>query len=160
MAKMFGLMRIGNEPELRYLPDGTAVLNMSLAYPFGKKVDGKQPSQWVNASLWGKRAESLAQFLMKGSQHNFLLDDVHLEEYEGKNGKGVKLSARVNDVELGARSVGDFNSNAQRTEQNRANSANEHTQRSSQGAGPVNAFDDMTDDIPFTRISNKMAMAS
>lgn len=142
MAKMFGLMRIGNEPELRYLADGTAVLGLSLAYNHGKRVDGQQPSQWVNASLWGKRAESLQPYLNKGSQHSFLLDDVHIEEYEGKNGKGVKLSARVNDVELGAKSSG--NANNSHPEQNRANSASAPTQR----ATSSDPFDD-SQDIPF-----------
>jgi single-strand DNA-binding protein len=40
------------------------VANVSLAFTYGKKGDdGKRPTQWVDASLWGQRAESLAPYI-------------------------------------------------------------------------------------------------
>lgn len=102
--KTIGLARLGRAAEIRYLPDGTAVANLSLAVNYGQKGnDGSRPTQWIDASMWGKQAESLAQFMTKGSVHCFALSDLHLEEYEGRNGKGVKLVARVDSVELGPR---------------------------------------------------------
>jgi single-strand DNA-binding protein len=90
------LCRIGNTPELRFTPAGKAVLNLSLAYSYGRKgEDGKKPTQWIDASLWDKQAEGLAPHLKKGNQVSVALDDLHIEEFEGKNGKGYKLVGRV-----------------------------------------------------------------
>ena len=59
--KAFGLARIGRDVELRTTQSGETVAGLSLAFSFGKKgADGKRPTQWVDASLWGKRAEALA----------------------------------------------------------------------------------------------------
>ena len=64
-----GLARIGKDAEVRYSPNGDAIANLSLAFTYGKKgTDGKRPTQWVDATLWGKRAESLAPYLKKGGQ--------------------------------------------------------------------------------------------
>ncbi len=59
--KLLGLARIGNEPELRYSSSSMAILQLSLAYNYSKE----KKSQWVRASLFGKRAESLAPYLGK-----------------------------------------------------------------------------------------------
>ena len=56
-----GLARIGRDVELRFLPQGDAVANISLAFTYGRKdSEGKRPTQWVEASIWSKRAEALA----------------------------------------------------------------------------------------------------
>lgn len=101
--KSIGMARLGKDAEVRFLPDGQAVANLSLAVSYGKAQDGKRPTQWIDASLWGKQAETLAQYLTKGSVHCFALSDVHIETYQGQNGEGHKLVARVDSVELGPR---------------------------------------------------------
>jgi single-strand DNA-binding protein len=106
--KTIGMARLGRDAEIRYTPGGDAVCNLSLAVNYGQKpAGGDRPTQWIDASLWGKRAEALAQYLVKGSVHCFTLEDIHLETYQGKNGEGVKLVARVLDVELGPRVGGE-----------------------------------------------------
>ena len=43
--------------------------NLALAFNYGRKDDqGQRPTQWVDAALWGKLAESLKQYLIKGKQ--------------------------------------------------------------------------------------------
>lgn len=108
MAKLYGLMRLGRDAEIRRTPGGDAVCNLSLAYNYGQKPEGgERPTQWIDASLWGKRAESLAEFLTKGSLHLFTLSDVHIETYTDKEGyEAFKLAGRVDDVELGPRKEG------------------------------------------------------
>lgn len=105
MAKTYGMMRLGRDAEMRYTPSGEAVCNLSLAVTYGKKgADGYYPTQWIDAALWGKRAETLAPFLTKGSMHCFTLRDVHIETYTGKDGyEAYKLAATVEDVELGGK---------------------------------------------------------
>lgn len=99
--KSSGLFRVGRDAETRFLPDGTAVANVSIAFNFGKQgQDGKRPTQWIDAAIFGKRAEVLAPMLLKGSQHVFHLSDLHIETFQGKNGEGHKMVGRVDDVEL------------------------------------------------------------
>lgn len=108
MAKLYGLMRLGRDAEIRRTPGGDAVCNLSLAYNYGQKGDdGDRPVQWINASLWGKRAESLAEYLTKGSLHLFTLDGVHMRKYTDKDGyDAYSLDATVVDVELGPKREG------------------------------------------------------
>lgn len=141
--KAQGLARLGKESELRYLPNGDAVANLALAFSYGKKgEDGKRPTQWVDATLWGKRAESLNQYLVKGAQVVAYLEDVRIEAYEGRNGSGSKMVARVSDIELVA-----GNSAPQQTAAPRQSPRTAPPPAPKQPAN--SGFDDMDDDIPF-----------
>lgn len=101
MAHITGVFRLGRDAELRRTPDGKAVVNLALAFNYGRKGDdGKRPTQWVEASLWEQRAEALAPYLRKGEAISCTLSDPHIETYEGQNGQGHKLVARVLDLEL------------------------------------------------------------
>lgn len=62
----------GQDPEVRYLPNGTAVTNLSLATSeqwtdkqTGQKVE---KTEWHRVSLFGKVAEIAGEYLRKGSQ--------------------------------------------------------------------------------------------
>src|SRR5690606_20137916 len=93
MAQLFGMARLGRDAELRYTQDGTAVASLALAFDYGKKgQDGKRPTQWVEASIWRQRAESLAPYLLKGTRLSVVVDDVHVETFQKSDGtQGVKL---------------------------------------------------------------------
>lgn len=146
MAIMSALVRIGRDAELRTLNDGTAVLNLALAYNYGKKENGKQPSQWVDASLFGARAEKLAQYLVKGQQLVVTLSDVYVREYQKKDGTtGNSLCGRVMDLEF-AGSPPAQKQAAQPAPQ-RAQPQGVRTGGAAQSAGPTVGFED--DDIPF-----------
>lgn len=102
MMKLIGVARLGQDAELRRTAGGTAVCNLSLAWNFGKKGDdGKRPSQWVEAALFGERAESLAPHLKKGTSLFVDLRDVHVETYPKRDGgTGVKLVGAVDSLEF------------------------------------------------------------
>ncbi len=107
MAKMIGLARVGRDAELRSLPNGDAVINVALAFSWGKKgQDGNRPTQWVEGAMFGKRAEQLAPYILKGNQVVAYLSDIRIETYEGKNGTGSKLVGRLDDIELTDRKDG------------------------------------------------------
>ncbi|MEY4345278.1 MAG: hypothetical protein RL032_1110 [Pseudomonadota bacterium] len=140
--KAFGVARIGRDVEVRFTAQGEAVASLSLAFSYGRKgQDGKQPTQWVDAALWGKRAEALAPYLAKGHQIGVTLEDVHIETYTGKNGEGHKLVARVLDVQL----IGGQAAVAASAATARPAPIAEAAQPALAGSG----FDDMDDDIPF-----------
>jgi single-strand DNA-binding protein len=90
-----GLARIGSDPELKKLPTGDIVLEMSLAYDYGKRdADGKRSTQWIKASFWGSRAEKIAPYLKKGKQVFVDCSEVHVNLYEKKDGSGMKADIR------------------------------------------------------------------
>lgn len=140
MSKMFGLARLGRDAEIRTTNQGESVATLALAFSYGRKgSDGKRPTQWVDGALWGKRAEALAPYLLKGGLVSVLLEDVHIETYQGKNGEASKLVGRVVDVEL----AGGGERTAAPAPAPRAAPA----PRPAPSAG--SGFDDMTDDVPF-----------
>jgi len=99
--KSSGLFRLGRDAEIRTIPSGEQVVELALAFNYGKKgQDGNRPSQWVKGGFWGGRAAKVAPYLRKGDQVVVYLSDLHIETYEGKNGLGSSLVGRVDDVEL------------------------------------------------------------
>ena len=70
--KIIILGNLGGDPEMRYMPDGTAVTNFSLAT--NRRWNDRQTGQpvdettWFRVSVWGKRAEVANQYLQKGSR--------------------------------------------------------------------------------------------
>lgn len=148
--KQIGLARLGRDAELRYLPDGTAVANLSLAVNYGKRdAQGNTPTQWIDASMWGKTAELLVQYMVKGSVHCFTLSDVHIESYDKNDGgQGHKLVARVDGVELGPRvNGGDQGSAPQRQAAPAGQQRMPATQAAPRPAPRPAPMDD--EDIPF-----------
>jgi single-strand DNA-binding protein len=140
--KTIGMGRLGRDAEIRYTADGTPVAKLAMAYNYGKPgQDGKRPVQWIDASLWGKRAESLAPYMTKGSQHCFTLEAIHIETFQKQDGtQGTTLAATVLDVELGPRSE----SAAPRPAPAPAPRPAPVPQRA-----PSSGFDDLDDSIPF-----------
>lgn len=69
--KMIILGNLGGDPEMRYMPDGTAVTSFSVATSRrwnnaqGQQVD---ETTWFRVSVWGRRAEVANQYLTKGSK--------------------------------------------------------------------------------------------
>lgn len=144
-----GLARLGQDADVRYLADGTAVANLSLAYNYGKKDgEGKRPTQWVKASLWGERAEKAAPYLVKGTLLSVVLDDVCIETYERKDGgTGTNLKARLNTFEFAG---GKKDADAGRTSDSQAREPGaEHGSKSTPAKKTGGKFDDLEDDIPF-----------
>jgi single-strand DNA-binding protein len=138
--KANGLARIGKDAEVRFTPGGAAVANVSLAFTYGKKGDdGNRPTQWVDASLWGQRAESITPYLQKGKQIVAYLEDVHLQTFtKGDGTQATKMVARLADLEF----VADGSSDGQRAA---PKPPTRPAPPPSQGSG----FDDFPDDVPF-----------
>lgn len=147
MTQLVGVFRIGKDAELRTVRD-TSVVNLALAYNFGKKDnDGKKPTQWVDAAIWGKRAEALEQYLLKGKQVYCVLSDVHIETYEKRGGgEASKLVATVQDIELIA--DGNRSSGGERSGRSEDRQPPRREEKPREPQRSTN-FDDMDDDIPF-----------
>jgi len=62
---------LGNDPEVRYLPDGTPSITFSLATTErwkGQNGEAKTKTTWHRCVRIGKGSEKLAEYLRKGSK--------------------------------------------------------------------------------------------
>lgn len=133
---------IGKDCELRFLPNGDPVASFSVADSQGKD----KHTIWWNCSLFGKRGESLAQYLTKGQQVA-VSGTVSEREWTDKDGNKRKaMDIRVADVALqgGKREESAATAPSQR-EQARDRQATAARPMSR----PAPNFSDMDDDIPF-----------
>lgn len=152
MAQLFGLARLGRDAAVRYTQAGDPVASLSLAFTYGRKdQDGKRPTQWVDGSLWGKRAEALAPYLLKGTLISVTLDDVHIETFQGTNGEGHKLAGSVTNVELAG---GGAPTQPQAAPAARPAPRPAPSQPQTGGQRAPN-FSDMDDDIPFAPVPRR-----
>ena len=120
--------QLGRDAEVRFLPNGDPVANFSIADSQGKDKD----AIWWNCQLFGKRAESLGQYLVKG-QSVTITGSVSQRKYTDKNGvEKISTDVRVNDVALqGGRKE------------------NTAPQQAPKPKNQSRGFEDMDDDIPF-----------
>ena len=65
-AKLIIIGNLGSDAELRYTPDGTAVCTFSLASSRVIK-QGKDETTWYKVTRFGKQAEVMSQYLLKGT---------------------------------------------------------------------------------------------
>jgi single-strand DNA-binding protein len=90
--------RIGRDAELRHASNGDSVSNFSLAVDVGTRANKR--TLWVDCVLWGKRAEALTPYLLKGGKVT-VHGRIDLSEYQKKDGTpGAKLQVTVQEVDL------------------------------------------------------------
>jgi single-strand DNA-binding protein len=148
--QLIGLARIGRDAVLRRTPAGDAVINLALAYNYGKKdQNGNKPSQWVDGSLWGAQAEAMEQYLLKGQLLCVTIEGVHMESYQSGGVEKWKLVGIINKLEFAGRNPNESapapaQQKAPAPQQNR----NQSQQRPAQSR-PAPNFSNMDDDIPF-----------
>lgn len=69
--KLIIIGNLGRDPEMRYMPDGTPVTNISVATSRRwNSTDGSKNEEttWFRVTLWRRDAENAAQYLKKGSK--------------------------------------------------------------------------------------------
>jgi len=67
--KVILIGRLGRDPELRYTPSGTPVVNFPLATSetyTDKDGNRQEKTEWHRIVVWAKQAESVANYLSKG----------------------------------------------------------------------------------------------
>lgn len=140
--KFICIGRLGQDIELRYMPNGDAVANFSLALSDDYKgKDGSKVDQtfWPRFTAYGKQAELLAQYVKKG-------DKLYVDS--------KFTSRKYNDKQTGAEKevvefkVSEFELLGVRTNGN--NSQEQAARQRTPGGGPAPTADDFEDgDIPF-----------
>ena len=86
---------LGNDAELKSSTKGDSFAAFSVAVSKGKD----SPTTWFRCSLWGKRGESLAQYLTKGAKVT-VVGEFQAREWEKDGKRGTSLEVRVSDIAL------------------------------------------------------------
>lgn len=80
---------LGQDPDVRYTPSGDAVTTISVATTdrWKDKQTGEQKEQteWHRCVAWGKQAETIAEYLTKGSQV-YVEGKLQTRKWEDNNG--------------------------------------------------------------------------
>ena len=142
MASINRVILIGNlgkDPETRYMSNGEAVTNITLATTDtwkDRNGEKQEKTEWHRVTFYRKLAEIAGEYLKKGSQV-YIEGKLQTRKWTDKAGSdrytteiiasGMKM--------LGSRSTPDQSTNHQQSNQSQSN----------KGSG----FDDMDDDIPF-----------
>lgn len=147
MIHIFRLARVGRDAELRSTAQGDQVASISLAFTYGRKDnDGKRPTQWVDAALWGKRAEALAPYLTKGTLVTVSIEDAHIETFrKSDQSEGHKLAGRITAIDL----AGGGTQQQAPAQPARQPAAQRPAARQPASIPAGGGFEDMDDDVPF-----------
>ena len=85
---------LGRDAEMRFTPGGQAVTKFSVATTevwTDKSGQRQERTEWHNIDLWGKQAETLSQYLVKGKQV-YLEGRLQTDEYTDKEGQKRKTT--------------------------------------------------------------------
>jgi len=95
------------DAEVRYLPSGAAVLNVTVANNIG--YGEKQKTLFIRCAMFGKRAEGkLSEYLLKGQQV-MVSGELSENEYQANDGttkKSLELIANIIELVGGKREGG------------------------------------------------------
>ncbi len=89
--------RLGKDPELKYTPGGKAVASFSLATNerwTGQDGEKKEKTTWHNIVVWGKQAEIMKEYLVKGKQV-YIEGRIENRSYDDKEGVKKYISEIV-----------------------------------------------------------------
>ncbi len=143
--------RIGRDAEVRQTGNGHSVAGFPVAVDVG--FGDNKTTLWLDASLWGKRAEGgLVQYLTKGQQV-FVQGEIGTREFQKRDGTpGFAVTLKLAEIDL----VGGPSQQGGQQRQQSAQQPNyqqAQAQYAQQQAAPQpqggGGGDDFRDEIPF-----------
>lgn len=150
-----GIGRLGNDPETRYLPDGTATVSLSIACGDDYKDSSgnkEERTEWVRLAAFGKLAEIIGQYAVKGKQV-FASGKLTTRKWTDKDGQDrYTTEIRLNDFQLlgSASDSGGQGGRSNHGDDGYSPPPQRNPQGAPQSGGrPKPSFDDLGDDIPF-----------
>lgn len=151
--------RLGKDPETRYMPNGEAVTNCTLATSENwkdKTGEKQEKTEWHNLTFYRRLAEVAGEYLKKGSQI-YIEGKITTRKWQDKEGKDrYTTDIIVNEMTmLGSKSSGggnfevvDSGATSAPASSSSASSA-PAAKKPAPAAKSAAAFDNFDDDIPF-----------
>lgn len=144
--KVILIGNLGKDPEVRYMPSGSAVTNITLAtsesWKDKQSGERQEKTEWHNVVFFNRLAEIAGEYLKKGAKV-YVEGSLRTRKWQDKNGQDRYTTEIVaNEMQmLDSRGAGgsynqDYTSTASQTPSAKAETA---------AAG----IDDFDDDIPF-----------
>ncbi len=149
--KVILLGRLGQDPELKYTPNGSAVCSFSLATSenwLDKSGQKQERTEWHRIVVWGKLGELCNQYLAKGRQC-FLEGRIQTRSWDDKEGqKRYMTEINATSVQfLGANSERGAQTSADRPSQRQEGPA---SQPAANGGSVLDKDYQMNPDATFT----------
>ena len=141
---------LGRDPETRYMPDGGAITNISVATTDvwkDKQGEKQEKTEWHRVAFFGKLAEIAGEYLKKGRQI-YVEGRLQTRKWQDKEGQDRYTTEIIADrmQMLGSREGSGAPVAAEPSE--RASTAEPRGAKG--GAAPAKKnVDDLDDDIPF-----------
>ena len=144
--KVIIIGNLGKDPEMRYLPDGTAVANISVATTesWKDKTSGekKELTEWHRIVFFGKLAEIVGEYLKKGSQV-YVEGKLETKKWQDKETGKDRYATQIRADQMRMLGGKPTNDSGQQREEPRREPAKQPEKK------PAGRFDDLEDDIPF-----------
>ena len=137
LNKVHLIGRLGRDPETRYMTNGDAVCNFSLATDESwkdKNGQKQQHTEWHNITLYRRLAEIAGQYLKKGSL-------IYLE--------GKIQSRKYTDKQGAERTAYEIIGNEMKMLDSKSDGAGQHTAPPASRQPAAQPVNDIDDDIPF-----------
>jgi single-strand DNA-binding protein len=149
--KVILIGNLGRDPEVRYMPSGDAVANISIATTEtwkDKNGEKQEKTEWHRVAMFGKTAEIAGEYLKKGSQV-YIEGRLETRKWTDKEGQErYTTEIRADRMQmLGSRSGGSERMAPPEDEAPRAAAA--PAKKAGGGASKGNSLEDLEDDIPF-----------
>lgn len=149
------LGNLGNDPELRSLPNGGSVANLSIATSEewkDKQGQKQEKVEWHRVTVFGKLADIVGQYLKKGSKV-YIEGKIQTRKWQDQQGQDKYTTEIVVDGFSGQlQMLGDSGSQGQQAPQQRPQNPARQAQQAAQPqqapSGGYDSFDDSSD-IPF-----------
>lgn len=146
---------LGKDPEVRYMPSGEAVTNVTVAttdtWKDKNSGEKKESTEWHRVVFFRKLAEIAGQYLKKGSQV-YIEGSLKTRKWQDKDGQDRYTTEIVADtMQMLGRREGMGDSSFRENDQGgRSAPAPARAQQSAPpAASPGSGFNDFEDDIPF-----------
>jgi single-strand DNA-binding protein len=153
--KVILIGNLGKDPETRYMPNGEAVTNITMATTdtWKDKTSGEkqEKTEWHRVTFYRRLAEIVGEYLKKGSQV-YVEGRLETRKWQDKEGKDRYTTEIIaNEMKmLGSRSgQGDPSGRERGAEAREPAPAGEAKSAASAKNKPAGQFADMDDDIPF-----------
>ena len=147
--KVILIGHLGNDPEIRYMPNGGAVANLTLATSesWRDKQSGemREKTEWHRVIIFGKLAEVAGEYLKKGSQV-YIEGSLQTRKWQDQSGQDRYTTEVVVNIGGSMQMLGGNGSNNQAGNQQTARQPQQPQQQAPQNEPPMD-WDDS--DIPF-----------
>ncbi|WP_342135170.1 single-stranded DNA-binding protein [Providencia rettgeri] len=147
--KVILIGHLGQDPEIRYMPAGGAVANLTLATSesWRDKQSGemREKTEWHRVCIFGKLAEVAGEYLRKGSQV-YIEGSLQTRKWQDQSGQDRYTTEVVVNIGGSMQMLGGNGGNNQAGSQ-------QPTRQPQQSQAPQNEPPmDFSDDIPFAPI--------